>query len=89
VNNNYASQAVIFNIGKYLLRYQEACLNSGNMSVKSGCNPELPLKTCEDNLIVYYEGNETKVWQDKNCVYISGDYEQGSEKFIYELLGVI
>lgn len=89
VNNNYASQTLILNLGRYLLRYQEACLDSVNMSVKSECNSQLPKKTCDDNLIIYQESEKTSISQENNCVYISGDSEKGSEKFIYRLLGVI
>lgn len=84
VNSNSAAQEILGNIGRYVLRAQNACLISN-------CSEGLPIKTCEDNLIVFKEGNETKetrVWKEENCVHISGDYLAGVDAFLYKILGV-
>lgn len=82
VNSNAASQEILADIGKYTLRYQEACLNN------TGCE-NLPVKSCKDNVIVFdLNATETKVRQENNCVYISGDFIKASDAFIYRLFGI-
>jgi len=76
-----ASSEILNNLGRYVLRYQEACMEGLN------CSEELPVKTCEDNLIIF-ESGEDKVYQDVNCVYISGEFVKGADAFLYHLLGV-
>lgn len=87
VNDNSASQEILINLGPQVLRYQEACLDSNGTECK---NEELPKKTCEDNLIIFEldEESEGDVWQEENCVYISGDLVKASDAFLYKLLGV-
>ena len=82
VNGNAAAQMAVVNLQNYYLRYQEACINSQN------CSSELPVKTCNDNVIIYQMSNETKVWQNNRCVYISGDFIKGTDAFLYRLFGV-
>ena len=90
VNDNEASREILINLDRFVLRYQEACLNATNCT-----NEELPIKTCADNLIIFgidetLEDNvDGKVWQDENCVFISGDFIKSSDSFLYKVLGVI
>lgn len=79
VNNNFASQEVVNNIGRYVLRYQDACLDK--------CS-DLPQKSCADNLIIFMPGGESKVWKEENCVYLSGDSAMAADTFVYRLLGI-
>ena len=81
-SENYASQKIIGNIGQYALRYQTACLEGTNCT-------EWPIKTCEENLIIFNEANATSVAQVENCIFISGDFDKGSDAFLYRLLGII
>lgn len=81
VNSNGATQEILANIGQYVLRYQEACLSGTNCT-------NLPIKSCDDNLIVFVDSNENKVYSDKNCVYISGEYIKTADAFIYRLFGI-
>jgi hypothetical protein len=85
--SNEAGQEILNNLERYVSRSQEACLNSGvNMS---DCG-DLPVKSCEDNLIIFEDSlnNITSVRKEGNCVYISGDLLAGSDAFLYKLLGI-
>jgi len=82
VNMNNAVSVIITNLNKNILRYQEACLDNMN------CSSDLPVKTCDDNLIVFVEGNEDKVWKDKNCVYLSGDLFKAGDAFTLRLFSI-
>jgi len=86
VNPNRGASEVLNNIGGYLLRYQEACdllEESDNL-----CEGDLPVKDCENNLIIFRGGNETKVYQNDNCIYIIGDEIRGADAFLYKLLDI-
>jgi hypothetical protein len=73
---------VLVNLERYTSRYQEACL--GNET----CSGDFPVKTCNDSLIIFEEANETKVYQNESCVYISGDQVKGVDAFLYKVLKV-
>lgn len=108
VNPNEGASEILNNIGRYVLRYQESCLQQdfgveslelgvsgegdlNNLSDENGyiCNGDLPVKSCENNLIVFEIGNETKVYQNESCIFIVGDGVKGVDAFLYEVLGVI
>ena len=78
-------QETLNNLGRYILRYQEACFDI------DCTNKDLPIKNCdgEDNLIVFTNNNQTRVWEEGNCVYISGDFVMGVDGFLYDLFGII
>ena len=80
--NNGASE-ILNNLGGYVPRYQEACLDAEN------CEGDWPIKNCSDNLIIFVEANETSVYQNGGCVYIAGDGVAGADAFLYEVLKVI
>jgi len=84
-DNNLAISEVIYNIGRFASRYQEACITDDN------CENDLPVKTCEDNFIIIKESNQTKAYKSKNCVFI--EYKEGeeilaSDKYIFKILGI-
>ena len=98
VNPNEGASEILNNIGRYVLRYQGACLDN------ESCEGDLPIKDCGNNLIIFKNGaslkrsslldsinltsNETKVYQNEGCVYIVGDSVKGADAFLYKLLGV-
>jgi hypothetical protein len=82
VSPNEGLSEILNNIGDYALRYQEACL------VNTTCQGDLPQKTCENNIIIFETGNETRVYQKENCVFIVGDSVKGADAFLYSILGV-
>ena len=87
VNANEGSSEILNNLGRYILRYQESCLrqDSDKMTV---CEGDLPLKSCDDNLIIFESGNETMVWKNESCVFIVGDSVRGADAFLYKALKI-
>ena len=84
VNPGEGVNEILINLDRYILRYQEACL--GN---ETDCEGDLPVKDCSSNLVIFEEGNDTRVYEENNCVFISGDVVLGSDAFLYEVLGII
>ncbi|MDH3352938.1 MAG: hypothetical protein OEL87_00640 [Nanoarchaeota archaeon] len=82
VSPNEGAPEILSNIGRYVLRYQQACLNNET------CTGDFPTKTCDSNLIIFTPGNETMVYQNESCVYISGDAAMGADAFLYKVLGI-
>ncbi|MAH49404.1 hypothetical protein CMI37_26515 [Candidatus Pacearchaeota archaeon] len=86
-NSGGAGGEVLGNLERYVARWQEACSDSSTASMN--CTGNLPVKSCNDNLIIFETGeNVTKVRKKDNCVYISGDLVRGSDAFLYKLLGI-
>ena len=83
VNANAISSEIVPNLNSYVLRSQESCLEGESCSRK-----DLPVKNCDEKLIIYKESNDTKVSQDKGCVYLQGDAIKASDAFLYKILGV-
>jgi len=79
VNVNEATPEILNNLQRYVLRYQEACLN------ESLCGEDLPLKDCGSNLIIYEAGNYTKVYKNESCVYLAGDGIMAADAFLYKI----
>ncbi len=83
VGNGEGGSEILNNLNRYVLRAQNACLAGLNCS-----NEKLPVKTCDDNLIVF-ENGETKVGQNNRCVYLSGDSVRAADAFLYNIFGII
>jgi len=82
VNPNEAINEVLTNIGQLVLRYQEACVE------ESSCKSNQPLKDCSNNIIIFKPEEETKVYQDENCIYIGGEPIKSTDAFLYKLLDI-
>jgi hypothetical protein len=82
VGVNEAAPEILNNLQRYILRYQEACIN------ESDCGEDLPLKDCSENLIIYEAGNDTKVYKNQSCVYLVGDAIMAADAFLYETLHI-
>ena len=82
VGVNEAAPEILNNLRGYILRYQEACLN------ESSCGEDLPLKDCVSNVIVYEDGNDTKVYKNQSCVYLVGDSVMAADAFLYKTLHI-
>jgi len=68
------------NLGRYASRVQTSCYGP--------CEEDLPEKNCTENLIIYRETEEKRVYQEDKCVFIEGDI--GSvDAFLYKTLGLI
>lgn len=83
VNPGSVASEALNNLNAYILRYQEACLE-GEFCVREG----LPIKNCEDKLIIYKESSETKVTQESNCVFIEGEGIKATDAFLYKILDI-
>lgn len=67
-------------LGRFTPRLQEACYLS--------CpEKDLPEKNCTDNLIIWKDSFENRVYEEENCVFIEGDL-RAVDAFLYELFGV-
>ncbi len=80
VNYNFAYEKLLFNIGSFVERYQEACLEGLNCS-----NTDLPTKTCEDNVIIFDETSDG-LRKEKNCVYIGKNIDENIDVLSYKIL---
>ncbi|RMF55857.1 hypothetical protein D6745_00935 [Candidatus Woesearchaeota archaeon] len=69
-------------LGRYVLRYQEACL------LEENCSKDVPVKDCTNNIVAFVQSNVTKVYKNESCVFIEGDFLKGVDAFIYRMLGV-
>ena len=82
VDANEGASEVLNNLGRYVLRYQDACLNG------TVCEGDFPIKGCDSNLIIFEDGNESMVWRNESCVYIVGDGVRGADAFLYKALKI-
>jgi len=74
---------IVRNIERYAERVQLACIEQ--------CEENLPVKSCEDNVIIIKAGNETLIKQENNCIYILGEQNElirAGDAFIFKLLGI-
>jgi hypothetical protein len=82
VKPNEGMTEILNNLGRYVMRYQEACINETGFE----CKGNLPLKDCSSNLIIFEAGNETRVYSRDNCVFISGDTIRGTDAYLHKLI---
>lgn len=78
------NQAVLTEIAGTLSRYsiiREACYGS--------CDEDLPEKDCNgaENMIVWQEADENRVYQEDKCIFIEGD-TKAADAFLFRILGV-
>jgi hypothetical protein len=78
-NNTGISYELGSTIGRFAQRAQAACY--------SNCTDNLPVKNCYDNLIVWRESEENRVYQNDSCVFIEGDLRT-VDAFIYRIFGI-
>lgn len=69
-SDSYSYQTLEQNLFTYANRIVAACIDELDCS-----NDNLPIKTCEDNIIIVKESSENKIYEDNNCIYIEGNYE--------------
>ena len=77
-SNQGILQEIGSTIGRFASRAQEACYGK--------CEKNLPEKNCTDNMIVWKESPQNKVYQQDKCVFIEGDM-RAVDAFIYKLFG--
>jgi hypothetical protein len=92
--SNEATSEIYTNLNQVVLRMQPACLEEDILkeyNVSKECDKTLPTKTCEDNFIIISETNDTKLIQDKNCVFIQDRQEnllKITDEFLFQTLGI-
>ncbi len=67
------------------LRIQEACLNG------TECLGDLPIKDCNNNLIVIKESNSTNITTKGRCVFIEGpekELTKVTDEFLYRIFNI-
>jgi len=84
--NVEAELEIYRNMNNYVLRVQKACLEGEK------CPDDiLPVKTCEDNIIIIREDEISSIRQENNCVFIEGKKEELgkiSDEFLFKILGI-
>jgi hypothetical protein len=88
-SENYQAESEIFrNFEGISLRMQRACLNS---SYGLNCSEEFPIKDCSSNFIVIKESNERKIYNEENCVFITGakeDLIKLTDEYLFKITGI-
>ena len=85
VNSKQARNQIDTNLlPNYVLRTQNACTE------EEKCTGDFPIKNCEtDNVIIYKDKNSTtNIYQEDNCIYITGDSIKGTDKFLQEIFQI-
>ncbi len=72
--NNAVIQEIGDSLGRYSSRIQEACYGK--------CERNVPEKTCEDNIIIWKDNIQNKVYQEGKCIFIEGDL-RAVDAFLY------
>lgn len=85
-SEDYVSEVEIYrNLGDIVQRFQGACLDG------ESCPEDWPIKDCSNNFIIIKKANESKIYQDENCVFIEGKQEnltQITDEFLFWITGV-
>lgn len=86
--NPSASQEVIQNLGRYVLRYQEVCFEGIPCEDNT-----LPVKDCSENIIIFKESNleNTSITRDNNCVVIDASYNDqiiAADRLVFKVLEI-
>ena len=77
-DNNAVNVEIASVLEGYASRVQESCYGP--------CDKDLPEKNCTENLIIWEDSTENRVYQEENCVFIKGDLRT-VDAFLYNLLG--
>jgi hypothetical protein len=84
-NFNEGTAKILGNLDRYIQRKNEACENQQECEGRLS-NP--PIKNCDDNFIIFKEGDDTSVVKEGGCVYITGDFIKGADAFLYKVLNI-
>jgi len=84
-NLNPAVNGLMYALQNVALRVQEACIVGTKCS-----NTDLPVKTCDDRIIIFRDANSniTKITKERNCIFIDGNFFEGTDKLIYRMLNI-
>ena len=74
---------IYLNLERFTQRIQLACVD------EEDCEGNLPIKNCEDNLIIIKESQENKIYQEENCIFIEGqELSKLTDQLILKLIGL-
>ncbi len=76
-NNTAIMNELYQNLRYYSLKISEGCYGS--------CDRDIPEKDCSDNLIVWRDSIENRVYQEEKCIFIEGDL-RAVDAFLYKIL---
>lgn len=86
LDNKDAAGEIIRNIGQYVLRSQEVCLDT------MVCESRAVIKNCTgNNIIVFKEKDQIKLYKLENCVFIEAPFESqvlASDRLIFKLFNI-
>ncbi len=80
-----ATQEIKNNLNLIAGRIQEACLEG------EGCEGDLPVKSCEDNVIIIKQNEVKEISQENNCVFLRGpqsDLVRITDEFLFNILNI-
>jgi hypothetical protein len=80
-----ASVEIYRNLGNVVQRFQVACIE------EEGCPEDWPIRDCSNNFLIIREANESKIYQNENCVFIEGPREnltQITDEFLFWITGI-
>lgn len=84
--NKRAIDEVMVNVGRFAQRYQEVCLNGRE------CDDEgMVVKDCTNNVIVFSESEQIKIYKQENCIFIGAPYSEqvlAGNKLIFKIFGL-
>jgi hypothetical protein len=84
-DNSEAESEIYINFYKVAERIQKACYSGLN------CTEDVPVKTCENNLIILQYSNNIKIEQKENCLFISAPEENillATDKALFRIFGI-
>jgi hypothetical protein len=89
-SDNYQSEIEISrNFDGIALRMQRACLNVANNELN--CSDTLPIKDCSNNFIIIMESNQSGIYQQNKCVFITGqknDLIKLTDEYLFKVAGI-
>jgi hypothetical protein len=80
-----ALSEIYVNLNTLVTRIQPACLN------QEECEGNYPIKDCSNNFIIIKESNNTEIYQQDNCVFISGKKQELvnlADSFLLKIIGI-
>jgi len=78
-DNSAIASEIATTLGTYASRVQLAC--------HGPCEEDLPEKDCSDNLIIWRDSLDSRIYQDEDCIFIEGDL-RAVDAFLYRTFNV-
>lgn len=85
-SEDYVAEVEIYrNLGDIVQRFQGGCPE--NIT----CTQDWPVKDCSNNFIIIKKANESRIYQQDNCVFIEGpegNLTQLTDEFLFKITGI-